>query len=450
MFNPFRFWQMGKDKPLIQDQTEIDRLYRRNRISIMLAITLGYGFGYTCRLALSVVKKPLIDSGIFSANDLGMIGSAFFYTYAFGRLTNGFLADHANVKRFFPLGLLISALINLVMGGTSYIWIWVILWGFNGWFQGFGSPSSVVAMSHWFSNRERGRYYGIWSTAHSLGEGLTFIGTAALVSAFGWRSGFIGPGIFCICVAIGLYLMLQDRPRTLGLPTIADWKNDHGSDLINDRDKQVSTTRMQFLILKMPAMWVLGLACATMSATRYAINSWGILYLQEAKGYSLVEAGSILGLNTIAGIAGCAAYGFISDKLFHARRPPVTLIYGLLEVFALFIIFFAPSGNLVLLMIAFVLYGFSLAGILAALGGLFAIDIASKKASGAAMGFIGVFSYLGAAIQDRVSGLLIEQGTTLVEGVRHYDFDKPIIFWVGTSVLSLILASTLWRVKVTD
>ena len=207
---------------------------------------------------------------------------------------------------------------------------------------------------------------------------------------------------------------------------------------------------MQFLILKMPAMWVLGLACATMSATRYAINSWGILYLQEAKGYSLVEAGSILGLNTIAGIAGCAAYGFISDKLFHARRPPVTLIYGLLEVFALFIIFFAPSGNLVLLMIAFVLYGFSLAGILAALGGLFAIDIASKKASGAAMGFIGVFSYLGAAIQDRVSGLLIEQGTTLVEGVRHYDFDKPIIFWVGTSVLSLILASTLWRVKVTD
>jgi OPA family sugar phosphate sensor protein UhpC-like MFS transporter len=448
MINPFRFWRTGKDKPLIQDQTEIDRLYKRNRISIMLAITLGYGFGYTCRLALSVVKKPLIDDGIFSANDLGMIGSAFFYTYAFGRLTNGFLADHANVKRFFPLGLLVSALINIVMGGTSYIWVWVVLWGFNGWFQGFGSPASVVAMSHWFSNRERGRFYGIWSTAHSLGEGLTFIGTAALVSALGWRSGFISPGFFCICVAIGLFLMLQDRPRTLGLPNIADWKNDHGSDLINDRGKQVSTTRMQFLILKMPAMWVLGLACATMSATRYAINSWGILYLQEAKGYSLVEAGSILGLNTIAGIAGCAAYGFISDKLFHARRPPVTLIYGLFEVFALFIIFYAPSGNPILLTIAFVLYGFSLAGILAALGGLFAIDIASKKASGAAMGFIGVFSYLGAAIQDRVSGFLIEQGTTIVEGVRHYDFNKPIIFWVGTSVLSLILASTLWRVKV--
>ena len=35
--------------------------------AIMLAITLGYGFAYTCRLALSVVKKPLIDAGIFIA-----------------------------------------------------------------------------------------------------------------------------------------------------------------------------------------------------------------------------------------------------------------------------------------------------------------------------------------------------------------------------------------------
>lgn len=450
MINPFRFFAAGLDKPQIENSNTIDRLYKRHRISIMLGITLGYGFGYTCRLALSVVKKPLIDGGIFSADDLGIIGSAFFYIYAFGRLTNGFLADHANIKRFFPAGLLISALINLIMGGSQLIWLWVILWGFNGWFQGFGSPSSVVSMSQWFSNRERGRFYGIWSTAHSLGEGLTFVGTATLVSALGWRSGFFGPGMFCVVVAIALYFVLQDRPQTLGLPAIADWKNDHGAQLFEEEQSKISTKKLQLSILKMPSMWVLGLACAMMSATRYAINSWGILYLQEARGYSLVEAGSILGLNTVAGIAGCAAYGFISDKLFKARRPPVTLIYGMLEVIALFIIFFLPLKNPLLLTTAFVLYGFSLSGILAALGGLFAIDIASKKASGAAMGFIGVFSYLGAALQERVSGFLIHQGTTIVNEVRVYDFSKPVIFWIGTSIFSLLLASTLWRVKIAD
>ncbi|MBN2416918.1 MFS transporter [bacterium] len=449
MYNPFVFFKTGPDKPRITDKALIDRLFRRKRLAVMIAITLGYGFTYTCRLAMSVIKKPVIDAGLLSPEQLGVIGSAFFYTYAFGRLTNGFLADHANIKKYFSFGLLVSALINLAMGSIMGFTVWALLWGVNGWFQGFGSPSSVVSMSHWFSNRERGRYYGIWSTAHSIGEGLTFVGTAALVSLWGWRAGFIGPGLFCVLVAVSLYLALQDRPGTYGLPPVADWKNDHGAAVKADTNN-MSTTRMQLLILKMPAMWVLGLACATMSATRYAINSWGILYLQEAKGYTLVEAGSILGLNTIAGIAGCAAYGFISDKLFRARRPPVTLAYGLLEVAALLVIFFAPSGNAVILTAAFVVYGFSLSGILAALGGLFAIDIAPKRVSGAAMGFIGVFSYLGAALQEQISGVLIQAGTQIVDGVRHYNFDAPILFWVGTSIVSLILATSLWKVKVAD
>ena len=91
-----------------------------------------------------------------------------------------------------------------------------------------------------------------------------------------------------------------------------------------------------------------------------------------------------------------------------------------------------------------------LSGILAALGGLFAIDIASKKASGAAMGFIGVFSYLGAAMQERLSGYLIQKGMTVIDGVRHYDFQGPILFWLSTSIISMVLAASLWRVKASD
>ena len=450
MRNILRFFATGSDQPLLTDHEKIDSTYRRDRISVMLSITLGYGIYYTCRLGMSVVKKPLIDGGIFTAEELGMIGSALFYTYAFGRLVNGFLADHSNVKKFFPLGLLLSAVINLIMGSTTLFWAWVILWGLNGWFQGFGSPSSVVALSHWFSNRERGRYYGIWSTAHSIGEGLTFIVSASLVTVWGWQGGFIGPGFFCIVAAVVLYYTLRDRPATYGLPEIADWKNDHGTSMAQKDKQKLSITRTQFLILKLRPIWILGFACAMMSATRYAINSWGILYLQEEKGYSLMEAGSILGLNTLAGIAGCTAYGFISDKLFAARRPPVTLGFGIMEVISLIIIFYTPPGHPVILTLAFVLYGFSLPGILAALGGLFAIDIAPKKVAGAAMGFIGIFSYLGAAIQERTSGYLIQQGITMLDGVRQYDFSKAIIFWIGCSIISLILATTLWKVKIAE
>jgi OPA family sugar phosphate sensor protein UhpC-like MFS transporter len=96
------------------------------------------------------------------------------------------------------------------------------------------------------------------------------------------------------------------------------------------------------------------------------------------------------------------------------------------------------------------LYGFSISGLLVSLGGLFATDISPKKAAGAAMGVIGVFSYLGAATQDLISGFLIDKGTTMVDGVRHYDFSSAITFWVGASVLSLILATSLWKAKVSD
>ena len=448
MSNPLRFFATGKDKPPIDDQEKIDTLYKRYRLHIMLVITIGYGFAYPLRLVLSVVKKPLIDGGIFSANELGMIGSALFYVYAFGKLSNGFLADHANIKRFFTTGVLFSALINLAMGWSTLLWVWVILWGINGWFQGFGAPTGAVALSKWFSNRERGRYYGIWSTAHSVGEGLTFLVVAPLVSYFGWKAGFWGPGIFCIFVAVGIYLFLKDRPQTLGLPSVADWKNDHLKVIVNSEGEPETTGKLQLSIFKLPSIWVLGLASATMYMTRYAVNSWGVLYLQEVRGYSLNEAAGLIGISTLAAILGSVAYGFISDKLFKARRPPVTLIFGLLEVFALFIIFFAPSGQPVLLIIGFILYGFTLSGILAALGGLFAIDIAPKRAAGAAMGFIGVFSYIGAGVQDQISGLLIEHGTTVIDGIRHYDFSNLIVFWIGSSIVSLILASSLWRVKV--
>ena len=95
----FRFFAAGRDKPLIVDQGQIDRQYRRHRLAVIVAITLGYGIAYTCRLGLSVVKKPLIDANVFSADDLGKIGSTLLYAYAVGKLVNGFLADHANIKQ---------------------------------------------------------------------------------------------------------------------------------------------------------------------------------------------------------------------------------------------------------------------------------------------------------------------------------------------------------------
>ncbi len=422
-------------------------MYKRHRILIMTAITLGYGISYMCRLGLSVVKKPMIDGGIFTADQLGTIGASIFYAYAFGKLANGFLADHANIKRFLAFGVLVSALINIFMGWSTVLWVWVLLWALNGWFQGFGAPGGVVSLSQWFSNKERGTFYGIWSTAHPIGEGLTFAVLSALVSWFGWRAGFLGPGIICVGLAVAMFYSLDDRPQTLGLPPVADWKNDHPLKIPDSTVKPMSTWEMQISILAYPSIWVLAIACAAMTMTRYAMNDWGMLYLQEAKGYSGIQAGGVLALKSLAGMAGSASYGLVSDKLFGSRRPPMNLACGVLEILSLVVMFVIPPGHPWVITAMLLIYGYAITGLITSLGGLFAVDIAPKKAAGAAMGFIGIFSYVGAAIQERISGVLIGKGTTIVHGVRQYDFHNAVLFWLGTSIFSLILASSLWRVR---
>ncbi len=435
----------------LTDKAAVDALYTKRRRITLATVTLGYAFFYTCRLPLSLVKKPLIDAGLLTASDFGTIGAAFFYAYAAGKLLNGWLADHASLRRVMSLGLLLSACVNFAMGFTTLVWLCALLWAFNGLFQGTGAPVSVVAITRWYGPRERGTTYGLWSVAHAIGEGMTFVGTAALVAATSWHFAFIGPAVTCVFVAVIIGVVLIDRPEQLGLPDVRDWRPElrfdtevRGED-VSSKDKGVALS-----LLLRPSLWVLGLASATMYVTRYAINSWGVLFLQETHGFSLVEAGSIIGVSTFSGIAGSAFYGWLSDRYFGARRPPPTLIFGVLEVLSLAAFFAAPAGQTAWLIAAIFVYGLTIGGLIAVLGGLFAVDIAPGGTAGLAVGMIGMFSYIGAALQESASGALIEGGTQVVDGVKHIDFGPAVTFWVGASVVSMVLAASLWKVEVKD
>jgi len=459
----FRYFAAGTDQPRLTDKAEIDRQFHLNRRNIIIVITLCYGLGYVCRLALNVVKKPMMDAGLFTPEQMGLIGSMLLYGYAFGKFSNGFLADYSNVKRFFAFGLLMSALLNFGMSFSTVVWVSAVLWALNGWFQGYGAPACVVAMNYWYSNRERGRLYGIWSTAHSIGEGLTYLGIALLIAmppkglGLPWQFGFWIPAAICVGAALICWRFLQDRPQTLGLPSLAEWHHQTVATAKPATFSAASIWRDQLKVLVIPSIWVIALASSSMYVTRYALNSWGNVYLQEIRGFDLFDANLFIFLNTAAGILGCVAYGYMSDKWFESRRPPANLIFGLIQLLPLFVIFYGPNNNF-LLATALVVYGFGLSGLLASLGGLFAIDIAPRKVAGAAMGFIGVFSYLGAGLQDYISGVLISDSEMRLvfpmsehaPVVFFYDYSVPVMFWIGASVLSIILATSLWNVKASD
>ena len=77
-----------------------------------------------------------------------------------------------------------------------------------------------------------------------------------------------------------------------------------------------------------------------MYISRYAVNSWGVFYLQAEKGYSTLDASFIISISSVFGIVGTMFSGVISDRFFGGRRNIPALIFGLMNVFALWVYIF--------------------------------------------------------------------------------------------------------------
>ena len=252
----------------------------------------------------------------------------------------------------------------------------------------------------------------------------------------------------CFFIAFIIFRTLADRPETYGLPKVTVYKDDYSGVPAQPATANEPLWKVQAELFRNPVVWILGLSSALTYVSRYAINNWGILYLQEVKQYSLPEAGFVLSVGTFVGIAGGAFSGYFSDRFFNARRNVPTLIYGLLQVASLFGFFFAPAGCKWLILLSIAGFGFAISGTVVFLGGLTAVDLCPKRITGAVMGFIGLFSYMGAAMQDWVSGYLIHHNRIeLANGKFLYNFDQAIYFWIGASVLSLLLACTIWNAQ---
>ena len=419
----------------------VQRELRRRKWSVFFAITFGYGFYYVCRLTFSVAKKSMADAGLFDAAELGLIGSGVFFAYAFGKLANGILADRVNTRRFMSTGLFVSGVINFTLGYSTAFSVFLILWALNGWFQSFGAASSVVTITHWYDGKERGTFYGMWASSHNIGEAITFVGTAVIISTYGWMWGFRVAGVICILASLLIWRFLYERPEVHGLPSAI---REH------DSTQHHSIGEKQLAVFKNPAVWILGLSSASFYVTRYAINSWGVFFLEAEKGYSLIMAGQIVAANAVAGIFATFFSGILSDRFFGGRRNVPALLFGI--IFAIGTAWFVLGpANLYADFAAMVLFGLGVGALMVYLGGLMAVDICSKDASGAALGAIGVASYIGAGIQDVISGRLINDAAIAVDGqATIYNFEAAGMMWIGSAVVSLVLALFVWNAKSPD
>lgn len=420
------------------------RYYRRLSLQTFVAATLGYGMYYVCRTSLNVMKKPILDSGLLDAAQLGVVSSALLFAYAAGKFVNGFVCDYCNIRRFMATGLVISLSVNLLMGLFGFAAetfalpsalsavVFAVMWGVNGWSQSMGSPPAIISLSRWFPLSRRGTFYGFFSTSHNLGEFFSFLFVGLIVASAGWQWGFVGSAAAGVLGTILMIVWMHDTPESKGLPPIERISHEKEAGYAAVRD-------LQREVVRMPAVWVLAAASAFMYMSRYAINGWGMLYLQKVKGMSDETALFVISVSALFGVIGTVFSGWVSDSLFRGNRSRPALFFGVLN--SLSIALFLYGGNAVWLNVAaMVMFGTAIGVLICFLGGLMAVDIVPRRATGAALGIMGMVSYVAAGCQDILSGWLIDDNKSVApDGTEVYDFSEAAIFWLAASVLSFLL-----------
>lgn len=439
----YSFYRISKPSGRKVPSGKVQSEYKRLRNRTFWGVTGAYALYYVCRMAMSVVKQPLIDDGIFTAGELGIIGSAFYFVYAFGKFMNGFVADYCNIRRFMATGLLVSTVVNLLMGVTGLMHGWwgmssvvllivfAVLWGINGFCQSMGAPPGVISLSRWFPLNRRGTFYSILSATPYLGKSLSVFLLGIVVGAIGWEYGFILSAVAGVIGSAAIILFVSDTPESCGLPSVQELSGEEPL-----KTDSMPTRELQKKVVRHPGIWIIALSSAFVYITQHAVSEWGVLFLQKGKGYSLSSATQIIAFSEIFGIAGTVLAGWLSDRVFKGNRFIPVMISGIVCLASLGA-FLLTGGSYGLNIVWVAVFSLSIGVVYCTVAGLMALDIVPRKATGAALGMVGLASYGAAGLQNLVSGFMI--------GAGGYDFKPVSVFWLVSCLLSFMIPVLSWK-----
>jgi OPA family sugar phosphate sensor protein UhpC-like MFS transporter len=423
----------------IRDESIVRSKYRYWRFRIFYSMYIGYAFYYFSRKSFTFAMPDMIQTLGLTKSDLGILGSILSLTYGLSKFLFGILADRSNPRYFMALGLIITGLLNIFFGLSSSILFFAIFWGLNGWFQGCGWPPCSRLLTHWYSQKERGRWWGAWNTSHNVGGAIIPLVVAFVAQHFGWRYSMFVPGALCIVAGLFLLNRLRDTPQSLGLPSIEKFKNDYPTGknaFAQERDLTAKEILFEY-VLKNPFIWILAFSYFFVYVIRTAINDWAMLFLCEHKHYSKLVASSFIFWFEIGGFLGSLTAGWTSDKIFGGRRGPINTLFCLGVIGALALFWFVPPGYFLLDTIAMFVIGFLIFGPQMLIG-IACAELSHKKATGTATGLTsGIFAYLGGAAAGYPLGKITDlwgwQGFFSILGI--------------CGMIAVLLLVPLWNVK---
>jgi OPA family glycerol-3-phosphate transporter-like MFS transporter len=171
---------------------------------------------------------------------------------------------------------------------------------------------------------------------------------------------------------------------------------------------------------------------------RYGFLLWAPTYLFEVQKAGIAKAAYTAVALPAFGIAGAIFAGWASDYWFQSRRAPIaSILMGILGFLAIFFYYGIPQGDWIISFITLGLIGFCVLGTQVILVGAVPMDFGTRKAAGAAAGFIDFFGYIGAGFTGVFSGWLTD----------HIGWVAAFWLWIAAAFISAIICGALWSYK---
>jgi len=396
---------------------------------------ITYASFYLLRVNISIAMPEIMSEFGLTKTNMGVVLSCLFFAYAIGQFINGQLGDKLNSRRIITIGLVTSAILNIIFGfSAGALILMAILWGLNGYFQSMGWGPTVKAKANWFPKKIRGKISGRLGTSYIIGGAFSWFLAGTIVKYLNWRFTFWIPAIICIVLAIHWYVRARNAPEEVGLPSLEEQEQGIKKAEIK-KDHHIGFKKTLKITLLNPYVWFAGFALFGLNIVRYGFMSWAPTYMFEEQGATISLAAYKAIAFPVAGGLGAIFAGWASDHIFKHRRAPIAFIMLVLLAVFCYLYRIVPGVNWVISLVILLFIGFFTFGPHVLLVAALPADLGSRKAASSVTGFIDAMGYVGASLTGVGTGYLIEK----------FSWDAAFGFWVLGAILAAIMILFVWK-----